>query len=220
MPGKTQNYQLNQWVGSDPFLRTDFNEDNARIDAALAAKADQTTVTSLTNTVSTKADKTTVNSLTNTVNTKADQTTVTNLSNTVTSLTNTVNTKADKTTVTSLTNTVNTKASQTALDALSATVAAKCELVFGTYTGDGTTTRSFNLGFAPKAVFVCSQEGVAGYLWEKIGSYGGLALPGAPLTMGDSVFLTVTNTGFQINVPDYHVRINENGNVYRYFAVR
>ena len=39
MPNKTSNYQLNQWEPSDPFLRTDFNEDNAKLDAAIAAKA-------------------------------------------------------------------------------------------------------------------------------------------------------------------------------------
>jgi hypothetical protein len=32
---KTQNYQLNQWDATDRILREDFNEDNARIDAAL-----------------------------------------------------------------------------------------------------------------------------------------------------------------------------------------
>ena len=37
MPKKTQHYQLNQWEPEDDFLRTDFNEDNAKIDAALAA---------------------------------------------------------------------------------------------------------------------------------------------------------------------------------------
>ena len=35
----TQNYQLCQWHGSDQVKRTDFNEDNAKIDAALAALA-------------------------------------------------------------------------------------------------------------------------------------------------------------------------------------
>ena len=34
---KTANYQLNQWVGSDPVLMADFNADNQKIDAALAA---------------------------------------------------------------------------------------------------------------------------------------------------------------------------------------
>jgi len=37
MPNKTSNYQLNQWQGSDPVLRTDFNEDNAKLEAALTA---------------------------------------------------------------------------------------------------------------------------------------------------------------------------------------
>lgn len=31
----TANYNLNQWQATDPVLRTDFNEDNAKIDAAL-----------------------------------------------------------------------------------------------------------------------------------------------------------------------------------------
>lgn len=33
---QTSNYQLNQWAESDRILRTDFNSDNAKIDAALA----------------------------------------------------------------------------------------------------------------------------------------------------------------------------------------
>ena len=35
MSEKTSNYQLNQWEATDNFLRTDFNEDNAKIDNAL-----------------------------------------------------------------------------------------------------------------------------------------------------------------------------------------
>ena len=34
---KTENYQLNQWDAADPFRREDFNADNAKLDAALAA---------------------------------------------------------------------------------------------------------------------------------------------------------------------------------------
>lgn len=42
MANKTANYQLNQWEAKDSFLRADFNEDNAKIDAALTAlKASQ-----------------------------------------------------------------------------------------------------------------------------------------------------------------------------------
>ena len=37
----TTNYQLSQWEAEDRVLRTDFNADNAKIDAALKAIADQ-----------------------------------------------------------------------------------------------------------------------------------------------------------------------------------
>lgn len=36
----TTNYDLNQWEASDKVLRTEFNADNAKIDAALKANAD------------------------------------------------------------------------------------------------------------------------------------------------------------------------------------
>ena len=35
--GQTANYQLNQWEAEDKVLRTEFNADNAKLDAALAA---------------------------------------------------------------------------------------------------------------------------------------------------------------------------------------
>lgn len=37
---QTSNYQLNQWDPEDRILRTDFNEDNAKLDAALKGNAD------------------------------------------------------------------------------------------------------------------------------------------------------------------------------------
>ena len=36
----TTNYNLNQWEATDKVLRTEFNEDNAKINAALKANAD------------------------------------------------------------------------------------------------------------------------------------------------------------------------------------
>ena len=36
----TTNYQLNQWEAGDQVLRTDFNQDNQKIDAALKTNAD------------------------------------------------------------------------------------------------------------------------------------------------------------------------------------
>ena len=48
----TENYQLNQWEPTDPVLRRDFNADNEKLDAALAAKAEQSALESLKQTVS------------------------------------------------------------------------------------------------------------------------------------------------------------------------
>ena len=31
----TEKYELNQWLPTDPVIRTDFNEDNAKIEATL-----------------------------------------------------------------------------------------------------------------------------------------------------------------------------------------
>ncbi len=39
MASYTANYQLHQWEPADFFLRTDFNADFAKLDAALAGKA-------------------------------------------------------------------------------------------------------------------------------------------------------------------------------------
>lgn len=63
----TQNYHLNQWAPEDRILRADFNADNAKIDGAIAGKADQSALDALSQTVNTKADKSALNSLSSTV---------------------------------------------------------------------------------------------------------------------------------------------------------
>ena len=63
----TGNYGLCQWEATDSFVRTEFNQDNARIDAALKdledTKAEQAALSSLSATVSGKASQSSVNSL-------------------------------------------------------------------------------------------------------------------------------------------------------------
>ena len=44
---QTTNYQLNQWDPEDRILRTDFNSDNQKIDAALKSQADALANTSI-----------------------------------------------------------------------------------------------------------------------------------------------------------------------------
>ena len=48
----TEHYDLCQWETTDQVQRTDFNADNAKIDAALAAKADSTDLTGVSEAVS------------------------------------------------------------------------------------------------------------------------------------------------------------------------
>ena len=50
---QTTNYQLNQWEATDQVLRTDFNADNAKVDAALAGKVDQAALDNLESAVDT-----------------------------------------------------------------------------------------------------------------------------------------------------------------------
>ncbi len=57
----TPNYQLSQWEPSDQFRRTDFNEDNAKIDAALSALTGR--VSSAESSLAGKANQSSLNSV-------------------------------------------------------------------------------------------------------------------------------------------------------------
>ena len=78
---QTTNYQLNQWEPTDAVQRVEFNQDNAKVDAALKSlsdqvvqKANQSVVNTLITAVNQKVDQSTLDSLAQTVNQKADQT--------------------------------------------------------------------------------------------------------------------------------------------------
>ena len=68
---QTTNYQLNQWEPTDQVLRTDFNADNTKLEAALKT---------LSNQVIQKAEQSALNTLISAVNQKADASTVSSLS--------------------------------------------------------------------------------------------------------------------------------------------
>ncbi len=70
----TEHFSLNQWQADDQVLRTDFNEDNAKIDSALkdlaaaqAEKADQTALDALAAEVAKKATTAALEALSNTL---------------------------------------------------------------------------------------------------------------------------------------------------------
>ena len=67
----TNNYNLCQWEATDAVLRTDFNEDNTKIDAALKSQAGS--ISSLSAQMANKANTGTVSSLSTTVSQKADR---------------------------------------------------------------------------------------------------------------------------------------------------
>ena len=144
----TEYYELNQWLSTDQVLRTDFNADNAKMDAALSE--------------------------------------------------------------------------------MTANIP---KIVMGTYTGDGTESRTISLPFTPKAVFVCTQWGETGF--SEPGhycGYGGLALDGYPARISYTAtgtttvteFISITETGFQVvclearGANAYSNYLNE---VYHYIAI-
>ena len=83
----TANYGLCQWEAADSFIRTEFNQDNAKIDAALKdledSKAEQTDLDALTTTVAGKADQADLDALSDAVEGKASQTDYQDLLNAV-----------------------------------------------------------------------------------------------------------------------------------------
>ena len=69
--------------------------------------------------------------------------------------------KAEQTTLDAAVDTLKAAdtAETTAREALAKTVAQKCEVYFGSYTGDGAETRTINIGFTPKAILTSSTTG-------------------------------------------------------------
>ena len=121
----TANYELSQWLSTDQVLRTDFNADNAKLDAALAE-----------------------------------------------------------------------------------TAAAVPRIAVGSYTGSGASARTILVGFTPKAVILCSEEGITydGYASGYTTLRGGLILPNCPLRLGyGSVGSTSYQTAAQITTNGFTV---------------
>ena len=103
----------------------------------------------------------------------------------------------------------------TAHEAFSAQIAQKCEVYFGTYTGDGKATQFINLGFTPKAV-ICL---LSGSRWIS-GNYvqGGIALQNAPAG-GTSGYITIVENGFEVTYQkNVDIRVNSLNSVFYFIA--
>jgi len=122
----TSNYGLCQWAASDKVLRTEFNADNAKIDAAIAAVDSR--VDGKASTSSLSSLKSTVDGLSSS---KADLSALNSLKNTVSGLSATVSTQGD-------------------------TLARKgnCQVELSTYTGNGNNTRTHTFTRKPLLVII------------------------------------------------------------------
>ena len=138
---------------------------------------------------------------------------------------------------TELTEKLNGKAEQTALStetsarisadtALQSSLAQKCEVYFGTYTGDGTENRIISLGFTPIAVLLLKADGRTYYDRHY---YGGLAFTDNPVTVSISQsnydVVKIVANGFQVTYY-YHpnsssgAESNASGETYFYLAFK
>lgn len=93
----------------------------------------------------------------------------------------------------------------------------KCEVVFGTYTGNGAATQTIHLGFTPKAVLL---ENVSGMRLTNAGILGGLILPGKPLASGSATGGTIVANGFTVYYTQYYSCTNQKNDVFYYIAFR
>ena len=118
---QTTNYQLNQWEPTDAVQRVEFNQDNAKIDAALKSLSDQ---------VVQKANQSALNTLISSVNQKADASTVSSLSSLLNS---------------------EIAQRQEGDGALQSALALKgnCQIYYGTYIGDGQRSRTLTFSGRP-----------------------------------------------------------------------
>ena len=99
-----------------------------------------------------------------------------------------------------------------AMEKIDAGVAGAAKIATGTYTGDGSTTRTFNLGFTPKAVIVRRVTTVSdSQVVESDQNY----TPLMAVTGTNYAVLHIVEGGFAIN---HHIMVNSHGIQYLYIA--
>jgi len=98
------------------------------------------------------------------------------------------------------------------------------QVVLGSYTGDGTTLRTVELGFTPRAVYVTDARGAAFRYSSGVGRFcGGLAMRDKPAKDGGRTILAICDNGFQVNrdtSTSPYVTSNSSDETYYYVALR
>lgn len=214
---KTQNYNLHSWVPEDDFLRSEFNDNFTSLDSTLKTLSDGLTA-EIAARETAVATETAARQQAVSDEAKARDAAVT--------AERTARQNAISGETTARINAVN--AEKTAREqAIAALTTGKAEIVCGSYTGNGATERTIALGFQPKAVLLMQNTGRTWVSNSNLDSaYGGLFLPDHPLVCRNQgtgpTWLTaaeIVSTGFKVHGSGL-ARVNENGNVYHYIAVK
>ena len=216
---KTTNYQLCQWDGEDRILRTDFNEDNAKIDAALKQQANS--IATINSTLSGKASTSTVNSLTNTVNQKANQSALTAEVNARTQADQDLaDADAAETAARIQADTAEAaaRAQGDAAEAAARTAAlalkGNCQIYFSSYVGDGAETKTLTFPGKPLMAFVMGDN----QLLE--GLYGNInVISRSAGTRGEVSDATWTENSLTWKMRDAVTGCNYSGETYRVLAL-
>lgn len=208
---KTKNYALNQWVGSDRILRTDFNEDNSKLEAALTSHENRLDAhdTEISNhgtklaahDTKLAAHDETIESHTTTL--ASHTSTIKSHTSSISSLTSKTNSNATK--ITNLTETV------------SEHYEARLRMISGSYTGNGAANRTINIGTEVSLIFIW-RDGTLGELKSTFG-----ILPASGVTYhtdyaGDCFthtgkgFLIENENFFNVNNVKFYYTAFTNGN--------
>ena len=98
-------------------------------------------------------------------------------------------------------------------------IAAKVAIITGFYAGNDAETRTIELGFTPRALFLITDSGRTFSSYSNVG-YGGLAFPGHPVIYNNKIIVTIVENGFQVYYnSDNKIYSNRQKNEYRYLAL-
>ena len=109
------------------------------------------------------------------------------------------------------------------VEALETAGTLKSEVVFGTYTGDGTASRTINLGFTPVAVVVCDEMGRQYQSSGTRGIFGGIAVTGHPCASSSTnKAIEIVENGFNVadNSEENPARTNQGRITYYFIAYK
>ena len=199
---KTEHYGLHQWVPEDDFLRTDFNENFEKLDSALYT-AEQNLRTDLTGDV--QQLNTALDTLERELRADHDAD-ITQMESALSTAQQTLRSEFNS----------SIQQVNTTLASVQTLAEGRANIVFGTYTGSGTDSRTLSLGFVAKWVILFTQSG------NTDSGYGGLAAAGYPIrSSSGGIHLQIVGSSLVLNCDAiYGPLTNLSGQVYHYLAAK